>query len=102
LVIIAAMMPWERMRVQQGFAAADDDQRGAEFGQAVDATMHFLDWHRRGNVVVLVAVGAGEIAAPHGDDMHLDGMVGGNEPLRDHLEFAKGPARGHHPPPHPG
>ena len=42
-----------------------------------------------GMIVVLVAVGAGEIAAPHGNDVRQDGMVGGRQPLGDHQPLAR-------------
>src|SRR5215472_5777527 len=65
------------LRMKQSLAAADGDQRGAPRGQLVDAPVHLFDRHGIGEVIVLVAVGAGEIAPTHGDDVDLDGMVCG-------------------------
>src|SRR5947209_14031711 len=36
----------------------------------------------------LVAVGASQIAAPHGDNLRLHGMVGRGQAFHHHLEFA--------------
>ena len=52
--------------VGERLAARDADHGGSQASQVVDAPVHFLERHRRRNLVVLVAVGAGEVAEPHG------------------------------------
>jgi signal transduction histidine kinase len=74
--------------MQQGLAAADGDDGSAQRGQHVEALAHGFERHRFGAIVVFVAVGAGQIAAAHGDDMRQDGMVRGNQSLVDHAQFA--------------
>ena len=80
--------------VQQGFAAGDGDDGGAERRQVIQPLVHGV--HRDGlrEIVKLVAVGAGQVAAAHGNDVRQDGMVGGGQPLGDHLEFAHAPVCG--------
>ena len=40
-------------------------------------------------IVVLVAVRAGEVAAPDGDDVGQDGVPGGEQAFGDHPQFAE-------------
>ena len=87
--------------MQQGFAAADGDERGAQRGQLINAAVHFSERHRIREIVVFVAIGAGKITAPHGNDVDLDGMAGRKQALRDHFEFAKSTVRGPQPTPDP-
>ena len=75
-------------RMQQRFAAADGHDRRAQPRQVIDALLHGLERHRLGELVVLVAVLAREIAAAHGDDVRHHRMVGGGQSLGDHLQFA--------------
>src|SRR5262249_13204669 len=46
-----------QIRMEQGFAAADGDDRGPKLAQFVDAPEHRLSRHGLGKVVELVAVG---------------------------------------------
>jgi len=87
--------------MQQGFAAADGNKRSAQGCQLVHATIHLFQWDWIREIVVLIAIGAREIAASHGDDVDLNGMVGRKQTLRDHFEFAKSAVRGLQPAPDP-
>ncbi len=101
-MIMPAIMPWladagddqVEIGVQQRFAAGDGDDGGAERRQVVEARVHGVHRHGLGEIVVLVAVGAGQVAAAHGNHVRQDGMVGGGQPLGDHLEFARAPVDG--------
>ena len=55
--------------MQQRFAAADRHDGRSQLSQAVDAAEHFSVGIRRGEIVVLVAISAGEIASPCGNDV---------------------------------
>ena len=44
-----------------------------------------------GGIVELVAVGARQVAAAHGNDVRQDGMAGRGQPLGDHLKLARAP-----------
>ncbi len=48
------------------FAARNGDDAGAEAGEMVDAAEHLVDRDGLGDLVVLVAIGAGEVAEAHG------------------------------------
>ena len=74
--------------MQQRFAAADGDDGGTQCGQKVEALADGFERHRLGAIVVFVAVGAGQVAAPHGDDVGQDGMVRGDQAFRDHAQLA--------------
>ena len=74
--------------VEQRFAAADGDDAGAQAGQHFDPAQHLGGGHGIGDFVVLVAVGAGEIAAPHGDDVRQDGVVLGFDGPGYHARLA--------------
>ena len=62
-------------RMEERLAATDGHDGSSEFGQLVDAAEH--DFERDGlrEIVVLVAVFAGEVAAPNGDDVREQRMV---------------------------
>jgi len=72
------------IRVQQRLAAADLDVRGAQPGQVVEALAHGRQGHRRRVVVVLVAVGAGQVAAADRHDLREERMPCRLEAARDH------------------
>lgn len=55
--------------MHQRFAATDRDHRSAHLSQDVQTALHFVQRDRLGGVVELVAIGAIEIAAAHGDDV---------------------------------
>src|SRR6476646_7499997 len=59
----------------QRLAARNRDDTGAEAGEMVDSAKHLIDRDRLGNLVVLVAIGAGEIAEAHGHDLRHDDVV---------------------------
>jgi hypothetical protein len=42
-----------------------------------------------GEIVELVAVGAGEIAPSHRDDVSEDGMIGGGQAFRNHADLPR-------------
>jgi len=87
--------------MQQGLTAADGDERSAQRRQLVHAPVHLFERHRIREIVVFVAIGARKIAAPHGDNVDLDRVVGGAQPLRDHFDFAKSAVRRLQPAPDP-
>jgi hypothetical protein len=61
--------------MEQRFATTDGDDARAQRSQLLDPPQHFGGGHRIRDFVVLVAVGAGKIAAPHGNDVRQDGMM---------------------------
>ena len=73
------------IRVKQRLAAADGNDRRAQLRQLVDAPEHGLGRNRLREVVKLVAVLAGKIAAPHRDDVRQQRMVRRQESPGDHL-----------------
>src|SRR6476646_6730198 len=77
------------LRMQQRFTTADGDQRSAQSRQLVNAAVHLFQRNRIREIVVLIAIGAGEIAAPHRNDVYLNRMISREQTLRDHFEFAK-------------
>src|SRR6185436_650742 len=75
--------------MEQGLAATLGDDGAAEFVQAVDAAEHFGERDGLGEIVELVAVGAGKIAAADGDDMGQDRVSGGGQAAGNHAPFAQ-------------
>jgi hypothetical protein len=78
-----------QLGMQQRLAAADGDDTGSQLGQLVEPLVHGLDRYRLGMIVVLVAVGAGKIAAPHGNDVRHHGMASRGQPSGDHADFPR-------------
>ena len=76
------------LRVQQRLPAADGDDGGAERRQAINPPVHLLNRHGRRVIVVLIAVGAGKVAAADRDDVRQNGMARGEQPFGDHPPFA--------------
>jgi hypothetical protein len=74
--------------MHERLAAGNGDDCGAERAQLVDAAVHFVDRHGLGKIVELVAIGAGQIAAAHGDDVRQQRVVGRGERMRGHLRSA--------------
>ena len=72
------------IRVQEWLAAADLDVRRAQSGQVVDTLAHRRQRHRRRVLVVLVAVGARQVAAANRNDLREDRMTRGLEAARHH------------------
>ena len=75
--------------MHQRLAAGDGDDRGAQRAQLVDAAIHFVDRHGLREVVELVAVGAGKVAAAHGNDVRQQRMVGRGERADGHVRSAQ-------------
>ena len=63
-------------RVEQRLAATDGDHRGAKLCQFVDPPEHRLGRDRFGEIVVFVAVVAGEIAAADGNNVRQQRVLG--------------------------
>src|ERR1017187_8058988 len=80
--------------VEQGLAAGDGDDGGAERRQVVQPGVHGVHRDGLGEIVELVAVGARQVAAAHGDDVRQNGVLGRGQPLADHLEFTRAPVGG--------
>ena len=74
--------------MQQRLAAADGHRRGAHGAQPVNAPEHFLGRHRLREIVKFVAIRAGQIAAPYGNDVDQQRMAGRDEGLGELLQFA--------------
>ncbi len=55
--------------MQQRLAAADRDHGGAQIGQMVQAVLHFIERDGAREIVEFVAIRAGEIAPPDGNDV---------------------------------
>src|SRR5579883_2522626 len=62
--------------MEQRFAAAERDHASFQIAEQFQAVQHSGKRHRLGEIVVLVTVSAGKIAAPDRDDVRHDGMVG--------------------------
>ena len=82
----------------QRLAAGDADHGGAQAAQVVDAAVHLVERHGLGDLVVLVAVGAGEVAEARGHDLRQDRVAGGGQRARHHGVLAH-LARGRDPAP---
>jgi hypothetical protein len=70
--------------MQQRFAARNCDDGRAQRAQFVDAAEHFVRGHWLREIVELVAVGAGQIAAADRNDVRKDRMVGGSQGAGGH------------------
>ena len=82
-----------QLGVQHRLPSADGDHGGAQSGQMVDPTHHILDGHRRRDLVELVAVGAGKVAAADGDEVGQHRMPGGKQGFGNHAPFPDTPVR---------
>ena len=58
-------------------------------GQQVDAAEHGFGRNWRREIVVLVAISAGEIASASGDDVSQQDVFCGQESAGNHLEFTQ-------------
>lgn len=76
--------------MQQRLAAADGDDGRAEGGEAVDATEHLVERDGLREIVVFVAIRAPQIAAPDGNDVREQGMLGRQQTLCDHPPASRG------------
>jgi hypothetical protein len=81
-----------KLRVQHWLAAADGNDRGAQIRQQVHSPQHLGQRYRRGHRVELVAVRAGEIAAPDRHDLREDRVLAGVHRTREHTRLANPPA----------
>src|SRR6185437_7584819 len=64
-----------KLSMEQSLAAADGNESCAERRQLVNAVVHLFERYGLRDIVVFIAVGTGEIAAAHGNDVDLNGMV---------------------------
>jgi hypothetical protein len=80
--------------MQERFAAADGNNGRPDFAQPVDPANHFRGVHRLRKIVKLIAVGAGQIAAPDRNDVHEQGMPRGEQSPDDAAQFAGARAPG--------
>ena len=78
-----------QMRVQQRLASADGNDRGAERRQQIDAVEHLFQRDGLGEIVKLVAVSAGKIAAADGNQVRQDRVALGGKPLGNHAPLAQ-------------
>ena len=78
-----------QLRVQHGLAAAHRDAADAEIGQGVGAFNQDVESNGRRDMVVLVAVGTGDVATPGRNHVGQDRMVGIDQRLGDHAGLAK-------------
>ena len=85
--------------VGQRLAARDADHGRAEAAQVVDAAVHLFERDGLGNLVVLVAVGARQVAEARRDDLGQDGVPGGGQGPRHHRVFADFAVGGFRAPP---
>ena len=70
-------------------AAGDADHGGAQAAEVVDAAEHFFERDRLGDLVVLVAVRAAQVAEAHGDNLRQHGVRSGSQRARDHGRLAR-------------
>src|SRR5579864_7535344 len=80
--------------MHERFASRDGDDGSSESTQLVDAAVHLVDWHRFGEIVKLVAVSTGQVAAAHGNDVCQERVVGGCEGTHSHLRATQIAVRG--------
>jgi hypothetical protein len=79
--------------MEQRFSAADGDDGRAKIAEEIDAAQHLVGGHGLGEIVELVAVGAGEIAAADRDEMREQRMVGRHDGLEDLAQAVHVPFR---------
>ena len=79
------------VRMGQRLAAGDADHGRSETPQVVDAAVHLFEGDGLGNLVVLVAVGAAEVAESRRHDLRQHRMSGRGQGARHHRVFARLP-----------
>ena len=89
-VVADAADDFVEIGMEERLASADGDDRGAERAQAIDAGLHFFERHGLGEVVELVAVRAGKVAAAHGDDVRQQRVFGREQRFGNHAPAAQG------------
>jgi len=72
-----------QLRMQQRFPAADRDHGSAQIAQLIHPPQHLFGRHGLRKIIELVAVGAGQIAAPDRDQMRQQRMVRRHHGLQD-------------------
>ena len=55
----------------------------------IEPLVHGLQRNRLGEIVVLVAIGASQVAAAHGNDVRQNRMIGGGQAFIDHPQLAR-------------
>ena len=78
---VLANAPYDlvQLRMQQRLAATNGDHGRAQLTQLVHTLEHQVERHRFGEVVVLVAVLTGQVAAAHRDQVRQQRMIRGEE-----------------------
>src|SRR5580704_7769290 len=71
--------------MHERLAAGNRNDRGAERTQLVDAAIHFVERDGLREIVELVAVSAGQVAAAHGNDVRQQRMVGRSQCTDGHV-----------------
>jgi hypothetical protein len=73
--------------MQQTFPATDGNNRGPEVRQMIHSAQYGFQRHRLGDIVELVAVRTGQIAAAHGHKVGQHRMIGGDQTFGNHAQF---------------
>jgi len=76
------------LRVGERLPAGDADHGCAEAAQVIDAADHLIERDGLRNLVVLVAVGAAQIAEASGDNLRQHGVRCRGQGARHHPQFA--------------
>jgi len=74
-------------------AAGDGDDAGSQATQMVDALDHLSERHRLGDLVIFVAIAAGEVAESRRHDLRHYGVAGKGERAAHHQHFSYLPRR---------
>ena len=69
--------------MQHRLAAAEGDDRRAKVRELVDARQHLVERHRLGDLVVLVAVAAVDVAAADRHEVDEQRMIGMRQAARE-------------------
>ena len=89
-----------QLGMRQRLAAGDADHGRPQPSQVVDAPVHLFQRHRLGDLVVLVAVGAAQVAEAHGDNLRQHRMRSGSQRARHHRVLARLAPGRNQPPAH--
>src|ERR1700722_7269372 len=66
--------------MKKRFTAADGDDRRAQTRQIIQAALHFVQRNRLREIVELIAIRAGKIAAANRNNVREDWLARGNSP----------------------
>ena len=80
--------------MEDWLAAADGDNRCSEPGELIEALEHGLQRNRLADRVELIAVGTGQIASAHGNDVSHHHVIGVDQSMGDHAQLPQAPAGG--------